>query len=644
MSIWTAYCQRLSAQEADSVLHAYQGVLQADLEPGRHVDTLTAFARQHMAEHDSISRLALQDALRIARAGQDVFGEGIALYWLARSEESHGNIRQALRYAQEAIRVLEKESASKPLASAYLLAGWVSRRLMESGKAMEYCTQGLQLAEQLADTTNIGNGYNHIAALYVGLQDYDKALEYHRHALHWRGLAKDTVSMALSYGNMGIVYMRLKRYDEALASHKRGLQVVKAANRLSHEAFFYNDIGSTFLYGGDTDSAIHYLKKSIAMREAMNETDEIAYTYNYLGEAYEKAGNLIEGERWIKKALQTAIDIHNSKQHYEALESLSDFYARNGKHDSAYVYLHRHKLYGDSISETRREALIDELATQYETEKKEQQIEILSQETAIQRLKLRQRGLLLLAALGVLLASGVTVYFVLKQRKLRAEARLREAVSKQQEQETRAVLDAEERERRRIAGDLHDGVGQLLSAALINLAYLNKGITQGNPPDTSVMDNALQLVKDSYDEMRSISHQMMPNALLKAGLASSIKEFLDKIDGKQIKVYLDVVGLDERLDDQTETVLYRAIQESVNNVVKHAGATKLTIQLVKDEGGITVTVEDNGKGFDAASSDYAEGIGLKNIRSRVALLNGATYIDSSPGRGTVLIIQVPAKA
>ncbi len=639
--VLVAYPSMADARQ-DSVQQAYHQLLQAKLEPSARVDALTEFAREHLATQDSLAQLALLEAIGIAQASQDVFGEGIARYWLARNEERHGNIRTALRYAQESIQVLERERASKPLVQAYLFAGWVSRRLMESGKSMEYCTIGLRLAEQLRDTANIGSGYNHIAALYVGMQDYEKALDYHRQALHWRQLAKDTIAMALSHGNMGIVYMRLKRYEDALAAHKRGVQVVRKAGQLSHEAFFYNDIGSTFLYKGDTDSAIHYLKKSVAMREDMNETNEIAYTYNYLGEAYEQAGNLADGERWIKRALQTAIDIQNSKQHYEALESLSDFYARNGRHDSAYVYLRAHKVYGDSISESRRAALIDELAAQYETEKKEQRIELLSQETAIQRLRLRQRGLYLLAALGVLVAGGVTVYFMLKQRRLRADARLQQAVSQQQEQATRAVLDAEERERRRIAGDLHDGVGQLLSSALINLGYVNKDMQRGVLPDHEAMGNAVQLVKDSYDEMRSISHQMMPNALLKAGLASSVKEFLDKIDGKKLKVHLEVVGLDERLEAQAETVLYRAIQESVNNVVKHSEASKLTIQLVKDASGISVTIEDNGRGFPPGTIENATGIGLRNMRSRVALLNGTVDVDSNPGAGTLVVIIIPA--
>lgn len=620
--------------EVDSLSLQYQQIQKQSIKPEVKIDSLIAFAVDNLYKNDSIAGLAMYAALDIADKNDLAEKKGKCFSLLSWREEKFGNIRQALRYAQEAIEILKERPPGHTLIWTYNHAGWISRRLMERGKAMEYAMQALQFAEQTSDTTNIGSAYNTMAALYVELQDYDKALEYHRQSLYWRELAGNSISIAQSHGNMGIVYMRMERYEEALKAHKRGLKVAQEASNMAEVAFFYNDIGSTYLYKGDIDSSIHYLRKSIAMREEMKEMNEIAYTYNYLGEAYEKAGHIEEGERWIKKALQVAIDIENSKQNYEALESLSDFYARNQQYDSAYVYLHKHKLYGDSIHETRQEELIHELAAQYETEKKEQQIEILNREKAIQQLKLRQRNLLLVGTVSVLLLVMAGVYLWQNRLKTRTEARL-------QRQAVQDVLQAEERERRRIATDLHDGVGQMLSAALLNLNDALGKTPKGT--SNSAAEKALALLEDSYSEMRSISHQMMPNALLKAGLASSVREFLDKIDGEKIKVSLDVVGLDERLDEQTETVLYRVIQEAVNNVIKHAEASKLTIQLNSDSNGIDVTVEDNGQGFDKGNMLGFEGIGLRNIRSRVALLGGMLELDSLPGKGTLLAIHIPRK-
>ena len=154
-------------------------------------------------------------------------------------------------------------------------------------------------------------------------------------------------------------------------------------------------------------------------------------------------------------------------------------------------------------------------------------------------------------------------------------------------------------------------------------------------------EKVIGMMDESCKEVRSVSHQMMPNALLKSGLASAIKEFIDKLDSRVLKVNLHTEGLNERLDSNVETVLYRVIQECVNNVIKHAGANTLHISLIKDEDGIAATIEDNGKGFDMKDKLKFEGIGLKNIASRIGYLKGTVDFDSKPGSGTLVAIHVP---
>ncbi|HLW50700.1 MAG TPA: sensor histidine kinase, partial [Sphingobacteriaceae bacterium] len=295
----------------------------------------------------------------------------------------------------------------------------------------------------------------------------------------------------------------------------------------------------------------------------------------------------------------------------------------------------------DSIFNVELAKSNEELKTKYETEKKEQEILSLSQENLIKSLQLRQRNTWLLIAISLIILLALGAWLRIRNRNLRAEARLQKELAQKQEEATIAILEAEERERSRIAADLHDGVGQLLSAALLNLNQVHKYVQRGEVPKEGSMDNAISLVKDSYNEMREISHQMMPNALLKAGLGYSIREFINKVDNENLKIFLDIVGMNERLDQQTEILLYRCVQEAVNNVIKHAEADKLSIQLVKDQEGVSVSIEDNGKGFDPESKHINEGIGLKNMRSRVALLKGTLEVDSIVGKGTSLVIYIP---
>jgi len=151
----------------------------------------------------------------------------------------------------------------------------------------------------------------------------------------------------------------------------------------------------------------------------------------------------------------------------------------------------------------------------------------------------------------------------------------------------------------------------------------------------------LNLVDESCKEVRAISHQMAPNVLLKAGLTSAVRDFIDNIDSRKLKVNLSTFGLQHRLDHNIEIVLYRVIQESVNNVIKHANANTLDIQLAKDEEGINAMIEDNGTGFDSSQLDKFDGIGLKNISTRVAYLRGTVDFSSRLGKGTLVAIFIP---
>jgi signal transduction histidine kinase len=136
---------------------------------------------------------------------------------------------------------------------------------------------------------------------------------------------------------------------------------------------------------------------------------------------------------------------------------------------------------------------------------------------------------------------------------------------------------------------------------------------------------------------------MMPQALLESGLALVIKQFIENIENDSIKVNFFSKGFEDHFDDTTETILYRILQECVNNVLKHAKASRLDISLIRDEANISLTIEDNGSGFDMSDKEKYRGMGLKNLQNRVNFIKGKIEIDSQPGRGTLVSVYVPVK-
>ena len=153
----------------------------------------------------------------------------------------------------------------------------------------------------------------------------------------------------------------------------------------------------------------------------------------------------------------------------------------------------------------------------------------------------------------------------------------------------------------------------------------------------------MALVEESCKEVRYISHQMMPNMLLRSGIASDVKNFIEKIDSEKLKVKVEANGFKDKLESNVETVLYRVIQEAVNNVIKHAQATFLNIKLDREASGISATITDNGVGFDTTAVESFNGIGLKNITARVEYLKGIVKYRSAPGAGTSLRVWVPVE-
>ncbi len=517
---------------------------------------------------------------------------------------------------------------------AYRNMANVYRRQARYDSALYYYMGLLKVCEEHLNDTFVSNAYTGLGAYYATMGELDKAESYHLQALEIRERQKDTIAMANSYNNLGIINRDRGDYKKALTWYFKTRDIYYATQDSSDISFIYNDIGASYSKSGMLDSGEYYLKKSIGIRERMKEYIELAYTYNYLGENYERQGDLKNAEIYIKKALALAIEIKNNKQNYEAFESLSDFYARNKMYDSAYKYLQHYRFFRDSIRSMDNEKMIAELNTRYETEKKEKKIQ--EQEFA-----LTKKNYWLGGSAVLLLSVTLLGYSGYRRYRLKKQAELQAAVLKQQEMATKAIIEAEENERKRIAGDLHDGVGQMMSAAKINLSAVMNDIAFADDSKRMRFENALKLVDDSCAEVRNVSHNIMPNSLLRNSLAAAVRDFINKIDNSVLKINLHAEGLNEKIDENIEIMLYRVVQECVNNVIKHSGADTLDIALANEENEISVTIEDNGKGFDTSDKSKYDGIGLKNITTRVDYLKGTVEWDSAPGRGTVVSIHIP---
>jgi two-component system, NarL family, sensor kinase len=551
---------------------------------------------------------------------------------------------------------------------------------MYSGKydsANYYYNQSLELGKKYDDKLIMAKGYNNLGNVSQYTADFEKAVTYNYKALELFEAAKDSAGMAGAYGNLANNYTRLKQFSKATELCQQAISFATRRNDKRLLANSYNTLATIygeqdkdsleFVYAvkaynvyieiknikglsstttnlteiytnrNNFDSAQKYALLGIKYSKQIDDGQNLGTLYNALGISYKKQNKIAEAQMAFDSVVFYAQQTGDKLILSKAYNSKAEIFYQEGNFKAGYENLEKYTILNDSIFNTNMQSSIAEMQTKYETAKKEQKIQQ-------QQFQLTKKNYWIGGAAGLLLLGGLLGFSFYRSNKLQQAKKLQSEIMLQQDMATKAVIEAEENERKRIAGDLHDGVGQIMSAAKMNLSSIESRLNFGNNEDKIAFEKIVNLVDESCKEVRTVSHNMMPNALLKSGLSSAVKEFIDKIDNRVLKVNLYSEGLNERLDSNVETVLYRVIQECVNNVIKHSGANELDISLIKDTDGIAATIEDNGKGFAVAEKAKADGIGLKNIKTRIEYLKGTVDFDSFPGKGTLVAIHVPLGA
>jgi len=239
-----------------------------------------------------------------------------------------------------------------------------------------------------------------------------------------------------------------------------------------------------------------------------------------------------------------------------------------------------------------------------------------------------------LVAAGLLISLLLALYF---QRRKTFQQSLVTLKKEQDISLLKALMTGEEKERNRLARELHDGLGGILAAAQMQISNVE---TNGQQEELMKKQKATELVSQAATESRRIAHNLLPETLLRYGLDDALKEYSKSItESKLMQLDYESVGMQLKLDQSAGLSIYRIIQELVNNIIKHSGATEALVQLHREAEKLSITVEDNGKGFSPQQNGKT-GIGLSNIRSRVSYLNGSLDIRSEEQKGTSVYIEI----
>jgi two-component system, NarL family, sensor kinase len=546
---------------------------------------------------------------------------------------------KAMNIAVEHEDKLEIAGINNNIGSAYYKQG-------EYDNASEYYFKSLKIWEELGNKKEMAGSYNNIGMLQTMLHAYDKALEYYSIALKIAEEISDKKIMTLCYNGIGNDYYQLFAYDKAIENYLKSLKYSEELGDHLGIARSYMNIGNIYYSKGTEASSkeqsldylnqsVKYYLKSLEMAEELGDDNFTAIILVNIAMANIDLKNYNEAIGYANKSLSMAIETGALQTQNLAYEFLSSAYDSLRDFENAYKYQKLFKQINDSIFNAESSSQIADLQTKYEMGKKEAEIVRLQNEQDSQTMKLKQNRIIIYSiSLGAILLLAVILSFfnLYKQKQSR-----RKMLSK--------IIETEEKERKRFAEDIHDGLGPLLSS--VNM-YVNELKSDRHVQDQK--DEFLQytgeLVSEAIKNTKSIANNLMPGTLNDYGLLTAVETFSSKLK-KSGNINISILSdkKDQRYHPAVEITLYRVILEMINNTIKHAHAKNIIIDINDNDKNLFVKYEDDGNGFELIKTlnDPKKGMGLNNIQNRVKSIGGSCILDSEEGKGMRCTISINYK-
>lgn len=604
------------------------------------------------------SNLYLRQALVMATDLQRFDKKGEAFAYLGSNFYYQDQFDSALYYFDQSLNAFKQDGSLESLVSMATIRSEIADIWVARGDYQPAIQVYLNVIDTLKrfdpeQFNSIGNLYLAVGTVYRNMQQYQKALSYD--SLGVAQLQKDKEkpdAAALGALHMASNLISLNKFAQA----QQVLQdVEKVAQSLGADRVLLNTYGNwAGLYDkkGEPAAAIRMYQKAYQLAIKIGDSFSQGNCLMQIGLIYSDSTasvyHLSSALNYLKKALALETEMGNKHKESQLLRALATVNQKLGSPREAARYYALHLRLSDSLSEADTKIKINELETKYQIRQKTDSLMVMRKNAELRQLQLAKKqsvntGLIIGCTLLLLLAFALYRNYkrknqlLIQARQLHAQ-KIQELEKQRQLVAMQSVIQGQEAERSRLARDLHDGVGGLLSGVKLSLSTM-KGNVFLSEKNVQAVASVIDQLDASIQELRRVSHNMMPEALIKFGLREALENYAESITQTgQLKVQLQTFGTQSRMPQDTEIVVYRIVQELLGNVIKHAGASEVLIQLMRKEDRFTLTVEDNGKGFDKASMDKA-GAGLANVKARAAYLDGTVDIHSTPGQGSSITVE-----
>lgn len=547
-----------------------------------------------------------------------------------------GDYNLSIEHSKRALEAARELNDSNLMIIELNNTGIVYQYLGQFENQLDYSLQALELAERYNKTEKLPRIYHNIANTYYNLNQFRKAVTYCLLSIKSYQNDKNQEYINRVYASLGQNYASLNLTDSALYYYKKAIKESVKSNDIYAEAAVYGYMANTYADRQEYSEMQKVSEASLDLAKKIQSNQMLASSlYNIAYASYFNGDNARAREH-IYEALQIATKDSLQDELKNIYSVLSYIAARDGDFNTSLWA----KKKTDSIQETLLNELVvrstSELEKKYETEKKDKQI-------FSQQIQLQKRSFLIKSLIGstfTLLVIFLSLYLSYKHKQKLQEQKIREFEKEKQLAAAEAVLKGEEQERSRLAKDLHDGLGGMLSGIKFSFQTM-KGNLIMTPQNQITFERSMDMLDSSIKEMRRVAQNMMPESLVRFGLGTALQDYCEDINSSgALQISYQSFGLDDHDFEQTIAItIYRIIQELINNILKHAAAKTAIVQITEADNLLTITVEDDGKGFDPGILDFSKGMGWINIRHRVDFLKGKLDVNSQAGNGTSVHIE-----
>lgn len=514
----------------------------------------------------------------------------------------------------------------------------IFQRRQNYDSAVELYLQSANIFKETGDEQKIINSYYNLSGIYKYLGDTTKTFYYARETNRLAAKTADTVFLIRGLIVLGEAYNYIKNYDSLLLISQKGLRLANSHQMTFAMGIFHNFMGLYFTNKEvQYDSAVLHYNIALQIFNKINIPFDKALVLQNIGNTYLKKKEFVNAIKFSKQANELSENLGFEQVQNMSLLDLVKAEEQLGDIPESYKYLKQYVKVNDSIQNRNSQKKVYDMEAKYLAQKKE--VMMLAQQKIIKQKN--QLNYLLASGLFLLAFIIALLYFIYRNKQKLHEQKITKLETQQQLTATEAVLKGEEQERTRLAKDLHDGLGGMLSGIKFSFNTM-KGNLVMTPDNTQSFERSMDMLDSSIKEMRRVAHNMMPEALVKFGLDTALKDFCNEIQQSgALYISYQSIGLENMVIKQTaEITIYRIVQELVNNIMKHAAAKNAIVQVTKTSGQLAVTVEDDGRGFDTNILNKVKGIGWSSIQNRVEFLKGTLDVISEKEKGTSVHIEI----